>query len=483
MTIQEELRLRELRAATRRHFLRDSIAGLGGLWFASQAAAGEDEMPLMAKTPPLKATAKRVIFMHMVGAPSQLDLFDYKPELERRDGQDCPAEFLEDNRFAFIQGVPQLLGSQFPFQRHGQSGQWVSDRLPFFSRCVDEVCFIKTMQTDQFNHGPAQLLAHTGDARMGKPSVGAWSTWGLGTENQNLPGFVSLISGGLPPRVGSALWGSGFLPSVHQGVQCRTQGDPIVNLTNPPGVTRELRREALNALRKLNQREYLEFGDPETLTRMAQYELAFRMQTEAPEAISIDGEPREVLELYGASPGTESFANNCLLARRLAERGVRFIQLFDWGWDSHGAAEGEALNRGFRDKCRQIDRPMAALLKDLKRRGLLDDTLVVWTGEFGRTPMRENRGGGEMRYVGRDHNPHAFTLWMAGGGARPGFSHGRTDDLGHAAVESPVHVRDFHATLLRLLGLDHQRLVYPYRGLEQRLTGVAPAQVIREVML
>jgi len=485
-TIEDDLREQGLRAATRRHFLRDSIAGLGGLWWAGQglreSSAAESATSLEPGPTPLPASARRVIFMHMVGAPSQLDLFDYKPELRKRDGLDCPEAFLADSRFAFIQGTPQLLGPQFPFERHGQSGQWVSDRLPRLAQCVDDVCFIKTMQTDQFNHGPAQLLIHTGDSRMGQPSIGAWSTWGMGSENSNLPGFVVLISGGLPPRVGSSLWGSGYLPSVHQGVQCNSEGDPLLNLANPSGVTRTLRRAALDALRSLNERTLREVGDPETLTRMAQYELAFRMQTAAPEALSIAEEPTAALEMYGASPGRESFANNCLLARRLAERGVRFIQLFDWGWDSHGAAEGEALDRGFRDKCRQIDQPMAALLKDLKQRGMLDDTLVVWTGEFGRTPMRENRGGVRMRHVGRDHNPNAFTLWMAGGGVRPGFTFGETDPLGYSAAENPVPVRDFHATMLRLLGFDHRSLVYPYQGMDRKLTGFKSARVVRELL-
>ncbi len=473
-------------ATTRRHFLRDCPTGLGALWLATRAlgesSARDMAHPLRPAAPPFPAKAKRVIFMHLVGAPSQLDLFDFKPELQKFDGRDCPEEFLAGNRFAFIQGTPKLLGPQFPFERHGKSGQWVSDRLPEFAQCVDDVCFLKTLRTDQFNHGPAQLLIHTGDPRMGRPSIGSWATWGLGTENENLPGFIVLLSGGRPPRVGTALWNSGFLPSVYQGVQCRSRGEPVLNVDNPAGVSRAARRDALDALAKLNERTHREIGDPETLTRIAQYEMAFRMQTAVPEAMSIADEPASVLEMYGALPGRESFANNCLLARRLAERGVRYIQLFDWGWDSHGAAEGEALNRGFRDKCREIDRPMAALLKDLKQRGLLDDTLVVWTGEFGRTPMRENRGGGEMRYVGRDHNPHAFTLWMAGGGAKPGISFGETDPLGYRALQNPVHLRDLHATMLHLLGFDHRRMAFPFRGLEQKLTGVLPASVIEDVI-
>ena len=317
---------------------------------------------------------------------------------------------------------------------------------------------------------------------MGHPSIGAWTTWGMGLENDNLPGFLVLLSGGRPPRVGKSLWNAGFLPSVYQGVQCRSKGDPILNVSNPRGVSRAVRRAALDALDRLNERTYREAGDPETLTRMAQYEMAFRMQIAVPEAMNIDDEPRSAMEMYGAEPGGESFAKNCLLARRLAERGVRYIQLFDWGWDSHGAAEGEALNRGFRDKCREIDRPMAALIQDLKQRGMLEETLVVWTGEFGRTPMRENRGGGEMRYVGRDHNPNAFTIWMAGGGARPGFSFGETDLLGYSAASDPVHLRDLHATMMRMLGFDHRRLSFPYRGLNQKLTGVKEARVIQDVM-
>lgn len=493
MNLLNEARRESLAQTTRRHFLRDCGTGLGALWWATNAAGvnsnGGSAFPHHSATNPLDALttrfaprAKRVIHLHMIGAPSQLELFDYKPQLQKFDGKDCPQSFLEGKRFAFIQGTPKLLGHQYPFQRHGQSGQWVSDRLPYFANCVDDVCFIKTMQTDQFNHGPAQLTVHTGDPRMGHPSVGSWVTWGMGTENEDLPGFLVLLSGGRPPRVGKALWSSGFLPSVYQGVQCRSQGDPVLNVSNPRGVTRDLRRAALDSLARLNEQSFREVGDPETLTRMAQYEMAFRMQIAVPDAMSIDDEPPAMHELYGTQPGKESFANNCLLARRLAERGVRYIQLFDWGWDSHGAAEGEALNRGFRDKCRQIDQPMAALLGDLKQRGMLEDTLVVWSGEFGRTPMRENRGGGEMRYVGRDHNPGAFTLWMAGGGARPGFTYGETDEMGYGAAVNPVHLRDYHATLLRMLGFDHQKLSVPYQGLEQRLTGVKHARVISDVM-
>ena len=339
------------------------------------------------------------------------------------------------------------------------------------------------MQTDQFNHGPAQLMVHTGQSRIGYPSIGSWVTYGLGSENQDLPGFMVLLSGGRLPRVGKALWGGGFLPSVYQGVHCRSKGDPVLNIANPKGESRDERRALLDALRKLNEESHDTFGHPETLTRIAQYEMAFRMQTAAPEAMDINQEPQHIQEMYGAKPGEESFANNCLLARRLAERGVRFIQLFDWGWDSHGADKNEALNAGFKKKCEQMDQPASALLTDLKQRGMLDDTLVIWSGEFGRTSMRENRGGGTMHYIGRDHNPNAFTLWMAGAGVKSGFSYGETDEMGYKSALNPVHLRDFHATLLHLLGINHERLTVPFQGLNQKLTGVKPARVIEEILV
>ncbi|MFH5805970.1 DUF1501 domain-containing protein [Alienimonas sp. DA493] len=473
---------------TRRHFLRDASAGLvGGIWLSQRLAAANESAGPPAG-PPHAARAKRVIHLHMVGAPSQLELFDYRPALQKYDGKDCPQEYLEGQRFAFIQGVPQLLGPQFPFEKRGESGHPVSDRLPHFAGAVpgygcpaDEVCFFKTVQSDQFNHGPAQLMAHTGDPRMGKPSVGAWTTWGLGTENENLPGFMVLLSGGRPPRAGNALWGSGFLPGVYQGVQCRSGGPAILNVENPRGVSRTARRAALDTLRELNELAHQEFGDPATLTRIEQYELAYRMQAAVPEATDLSGETKETHELYGTTDGA-SLANNCLLARRLAERGVRYIQLFDWGWDSHGAGKNEALNHGFKDKCREMDKPVAALIADLKRRGMLDDTLVIWGGEFGRTPMRENRGGTTMAMIGRDHNPHAFTWWMAGGGVKPGATVGETDELGYLPADTPVPLRDVHATVQHLLGFDHEKLSVPFRGLNQKLTGVKPARVVTEAL-
>jgi hypothetical protein len=466
---------------TRRHFLRNCPLGLAALWLGSRsrtsAAASrpthDHAQPLRAASPHFPARTQRVIYLHMAGSPSQLELFDHKPELSRLDGRDCPPSFLAGKQFAFIQGIPKMLGNQYPFQQHGQSGQWISDRLPFLAKSADDLCIVKSMHTDQFNHGPAQLVMHTGTATPGAASFGAWSTYGLGSENDNLPGFIVLTSGGKNPDAGKSVWGSGYLPGVFQGVQCRSSGEPVLFLKDPPGIDRQLRRLSLDALATINAQTARETGDPETMTRIAQYEMAFRMQLAATDAFDLSTEPQEVHELYGTQPGRESFANNCLLARRLAERGVRFIQLFDWGWDSHGAGREEALNHGFKDKCRSIDQPCHALLSDLRRRGLLDDTLVIWGGEFGRTPMRENRGGREMSFIGRDHNPSAFTIWMAGGGARPGYSHGATDELGYEAIIDKVSPHDFHATVLALLGFDHLRFTYPLNGVPLRLTNVA----------
>ncbi|MDF1860779.1 MAG: DUF1501 domain-containing protein [Verrucomicrobiales bacterium] len=488
-TILTELRKQSLEADTRRQFLQTCTTGLGSFFLANQfagAAAGKPEHapdnPLSALQPHINPKAKRVIFLHMIGAPSQLELFDYKPELEKLDGKPCPQEFLEGKRFAFIQGTPNMMGPQAKFSQHGNSGTWISELLPHLADHADDLCMIKTMHTDQFNHGPAQLMVHTGHAQMGYPSAGSWVTWGMGTENADLPGFMVLLSGGRLPRVGKALWSAGFLPSVYQGVQCRSVGDPVLNVSNPAGNSREIRRTALDALKRLNQKTHEEFGDPETLTRIAQYEMAYRMQTAVPDVMSIDDEPAGIHEMYGTQPGRESFANNCLLARRLAEQGVRYIQLFDWGWDSHGASKSEALNGGFLDKCKQIDKPISALLTDLKQRGMLEDTLVVWGGEFGRTPMRENRGGQEMALKGRDHNPGAFTMWMAGAGVKGGTSYGETDPIGYSAALNPVSIPDMHATLLHLLGFDHKHLAVPFQGLQQKLTGVNPARVINGIL-
>ena len=486
-TLIQEHRWQDLLNTTRRQFIQSCTTGLGAFFLAGQgiakSASGGHASNELGTVPLHHAPkAKRVIYLHMVGAPSQLELFDYKPELAKLDGQPCPQEFLEGKRFAFIQGTPNMLGPQFPFKQHGESGQWISDRFPHLAPHADELCVIRTMQTDQFNHGPAQLMVHSGDARIGRPSIGSWVTWGMGQDNQDLPGFMVLLSGGRLPRVGKALWSSGFLPSVYQGVQCRSQGDPVLNVSNPTGVSRSIRRKVLDSLNRLNQASYEVYGHPETLTRISQYEMAYRMQTAVPGVMDIADEPESILNLYGAKPGQSSFANNCLLARRLAEQDVRYIQLFDWGWDSHGASATEALHHGFPKKCEAIDQPIGALLSDLKQRGLLDDTLVVWGGEFGRTPMRENRGGTEMKLIGRDHNPEAFTIWMAGGGVKAGFSYGETDPIGYASASNPVHLRDFHATLLHLLGYDHNRLAVNFQGLKTKLTGVQPAKVISDLM-
>ncbi|MCC6492144.1 MAG: DUF1501 domain-containing protein [Pirellulales bacterium] len=491
MNVWEDCRLRALEQATRRHFLRESMAGLAALWLGEQslvekaAASGavhNPARPLAERRPPLAAKAKRVIYLHMAGSPSQLELFAHKPELARLSGQDCPQEFLEGKRFAFIRGVPQLLGSVYPFHQAGGAGHWISDRLPHFEQVIDRASFIHTMQTDQFNHAPAQLLIHTGNQRPGYASAGSWVSYGLGSENQNMPGFMVLLSGGRFPDGGKGVWSSGYLPSVYQGVQCRSSGDPVLFLSNPEGISRSLRGRVVEAIANIDRQTHDEFGDPETVTRIAQYEMAFRMQTAASEALDLGQEPQHIHQLYGTQPGQESLANNCLLARRLVERGVRYVQLFDWGWDSHGAGEGEALNGGFKTKCQQLDRPVAALLTDLEQRGLLDETLVVWGGEFGRTPMRENRGGREMPFIGRDHHPFAFTIWMAGGGVRAGVSYGETDPIGYAAVKDPVTVPDLHATMLRLLGLDAAELGVTIQGFNQRLTGVNKFRVIEELI-
>ncbi len=500
--LHPERTLARLRAQTRRHFLRSMTGGLGAMFLgtlaspsssasAEELATGDSvrldlrrdpKTPLTVLPPQFAPHAKRVIYLHMAGAPSQLELFEYKPQLAKFDGQDCPASFLAGKRFAFLTGIPKLLGSQYPFHQTGQSGQWISDRLPNLEKHIDDLCLIKSMRTDQFNHAPAQLLVQTGNPRLGYPSLGSWVVYGLGTENQNLPGFIVLISGGNTPDGGKQLWGTGFLPSVYQGVQCRSHGEPVLYLNPPTGVSSPQRRNMLDSMDEINQQHYAEFGNPETLTRIAQYEMSFRMQMDATDAMDIRKEPESVRASYGSKLGESSFANNCLVARRLAERGVRFIQLYHWGWDSHGASAKESLDIGFIERCREVDQPIAALLADLKNRGMLEDTLIVWGGEFGRTSMRENRSGQVMKFVGRDHNPGAFTIWLAGGGVKPGMALGQTDDFGYEIVKDPVEVRDLNATILNLLGFDYRKLNYPFQGLDQKLTGVKPARVLAEVL-
>lgn len=467
--------LEQVALQTRRHFLRNCQLGLGAMGLSSLLGerAGADSAidPLAPKQPHFEPKAKRVIYLHLTGSPPHLDLYDYKPELVKLDGQPCPETFLKGKRFAFTSGTPKLLGTPRKFAQYGQAGVWLSDALPNLQGVADELCMIRSMNTDQFNHAPAELLLYTGSPRSGRPSLGTWVTYGLGSENENLPGFVVLISSGVQPNGGKNSFGSGFLPSVYQGVQCRSKGDPVLYASDPPGMDRDLRRQTLDALRDLNEMQARELGHPETLTRIAQYELAFRMQASVPEVMDITRETKETLEAYGAQPGAASFANNCLLARRLVEEGVRYVQLFDWGWDFHGTGPGEDIRDGLTKKCATMDKPVAALIKDLKQRGLLQDTLIICGGEFGRTPFREGRtAGGSI--LGRDHYPDCYSMWMAGGGTKGGHTHGESDELGFSVARDQVHVHDLQATILHLLGFDHTRLVYRFQGRDYRLTDV-----------
>ncbi len=494
MNLNDSLRFQYARAVSRRQFLKRSQTGLGAIALAQLltrdglAPARADEPraisplhPLLPRPPAFAPRAKRVIYLHMSGGPPQQELLDDKPALKKYHMQPCPEELLKNQRFAFIQGRPKMLGSPYRFERCGQSGANVSELLPRLRTMVDDLAIVNSMFTDQFNHAPAELFLFTGAPRNGSAAMGSWITYGLGSENQDLPGFVVLISGGTDPTGGKALWSTGYLPSVFQGVQCRSVGDPILYVGDPQGMSRADRRRTLDALGKLNQYELEEFGDPETLTRISQYELAFRMQISVPDVMDIRQEPPRILEEYAATPGAASFANNCLLARRLIERGVRYVQLFDWGWDCHGTGAGDDIVIHLPQKCREIDQPIAALLADLKRRGLLEETLVVWGGEFGRTSMNEARGG--SKFLGRDHHPHCFSIWMAGGGIKPGVTVGATDELGYHITDNPVSVHDLQATILHLLGLDAWKLTYPSLGLDQRLIGPeGDARVHKELL-
>ncbi len=462
-----------LQTQTRRHFLKNCQLGLGALAFASLGgeAPADAADPLAPKAPHFAPKAKRVIYLHLEGSPPHLDLYDYKPELVKHNGEECPEQFIKGKKFAFTSGTPKLLGTPRTFAQYGQGGVWLSDAVPHLHDVADELCVIRSMHTDQFNHAPAQLLLYTGSPRQGRPSLGAWVTYGLGSESQNLPGFVVLISSGVQPSGGKNAWGSGFLPSVYQGVQCRSKGDPVLYVSNPDGMDREMRRRTLDALRDLNEIQAAELGHPETLTRIAQYELAYRMQMAAPEVMDIGKETPETLAAYGARPGEASFANNCLLARRLVEQGVRYVQLFDWGWDFHGTGPGEDIRDGLTKKCATMDKPVAALIKDLRQRGLLEETLIICGGEFGRTPFREGRtAGGNI--LGRDHFPDCYTMWLAGGGVKGGVMHGESDELGFSIARDPVHVHDLQATILHLLGFDHERLTFRFQGRDYRLTDV-----------
>jgi Protein of unknown function (DUF1501) len=466
-------RVEHLLNISRRDLFQRAGTGIGSVALASLLAndlpaATADSDPLAPKDSHFAPRAKHVIFFHMVGAPSHLDLFDDKPDLKRLDGQLVPDELWKGLRLAFIRKQPSLLGTQFEFGRYGAGGIELSEVLPNLAGVADELCIIKSLYTEHFNHAPAQLFFETGFARFGRPTVGSWVNYGLGSENQNLPGFVVMITGSVA-GAGNSLWGSGFLPSVYQGIEFRSQGDPVLFLSNPGGIADSDRRRIVESVNFLNETRLADVGDPEIATRINQYEMAYRMQSAVPELMDIGAEPQHIHEMYGTEPGKTSFANNCLLARRLVERGVRFVQLFDQGWDHHSR-----VFPGLRNKCKQVDQPIAALITDLKQRGLLDDTLIVWGAEFGRTPMLQDNSntGRPSDTVGRDHHKDAYTVWMAGGGVKGGFTYGKTDDIGFHVVEDPMHVNDFHATLLHLLGLNHKQLTFKFQGRNFRLTDV-----------
>ena len=449
--------------------LRREALGSTGLGLSAIALASllTDDMAGAAGSHKLlPARAKHVIYLHMIGAPSQLDLYDYKPELVKRHNEPCPAEVTKNRDFAFIGKTSTLAGSPWKFARHGSSGQTFSELLPNIASVADELAVIRSLHTEEINHAPAQMFLHSGFGRAGRPSLGAWVMYGLGSENQDLPGYVVLLSGPAG-GAGTNLWSGGFLPSVYQGIQFRSEGDPVLFLTNPDRVQTDDRRQQLDALAKLNREQLVVTGDREIETRIHQYEMAFRMQASVPELMSIADESRATMELYGAQPGKASFANNCLLARRLVERGVRLVELYDADWDHHAGIETRLPQ-----KCKATDRPIAGLIKDLRQRGLIDDTLIIWGSEFGRTPLRQGGNAKDKGLSGRDHHKDAFTMWLCGGGVRGGVSYGKTDELGMDIVEDGVHVHDLNATVLHLLGLDHQRLTYRYQGREFRLTDV-----------
>jgi len=483
---QQDLAQQSLLQQTRRHFFRDCGAGLGKIALASllmeqtakkghtaeTAPAAQD---ILSKLPHVAPKAKRVIYLFMAGAPSQLELFDAKPELVKLEGKPLPPSVIQGQRYAFIQPDAAVLAPRFKFKRHGQSGAELSEMLPHLAKVADDIAIVRSMHTTKFNHAPAQLFVNTGNGVPGRPSMGSWLSYGLGAETSNLPAFVVLKSGGSLSG-GAAMWSAGMLPTSHQGVPFRSQGDPVLHLSSPPGIDNQAQRESLDLIGALNRQRLEATGDAEIETRIAAYEMAHRMQMQAPSLMDFSTETRSTLESYGAKPGAASFANNCLLARRLAERGVRFIQVYHAGWDHHSNVEG-----GVRGQCKQTDQPAAALITDLKRRGLLDDTLVVWGGEFGRTPMVE-ASAALGRSKGRDHHPQAFSVWLAGGGVKPGVTVGRTGELGFHVVDQPVHVHDLQATILHLLGLDHNKLTVDLNGLPVKLTGVEEHHVVKSLL-
>ena len=449
---------------TRRWFFRDCGVGLGSMALASllgENAAAAPADPLAPKAPHHAARAKNVIFLFMAGAPSHLELFDNKPMLAQHDGKAPPPDLIKDYRAAFINPNATFLGPKFKFARHGKCGAELSELLPHLATVVDDLAMVKSMHTDAFNHAPGQIFMNTGSQMFGRPSIGSWVTYGLGSESQNLPGFVVFSTGKKGPSGGNSNWGSGFLPSAHGGVPFRTAGDPVLFLSNPPGIDTQVQRDTLDTIRALNEKRFGAVGDPEIAGRISSFEMAYRMQSSAPELVDIAKEPKHILDMYGAQPGKPSFANTCLLARRMVEKGVRFVQIFHEAWDQHGS-----LVKDLKENCKDTDRACAALIRDLKARGLLDTTLVVWGGEFGRTPMVQ--GGND----GRDHHPNCFSMWLAGGGVKAGLTHGESDDFGFHAAKDKVHVHDLHATVLHLLGFNHEKLTYRFQGRDFRLTDV-----------
>jgi hypothetical protein len=466
----------QLQFETRRHFFSRCGVGVGKLALLSLLSDGKifaapDAVadPMKAKPGHFPAKAKNVIYLFMAGAPSQFELYDYKPSLQKYHNQPVPDELMKGKRFAFMdtfaKDKPKLLGTSRKFKQYGQSGAWVSELLPNIGGISDDITFLKGMSTENFNHGPAKCFVNTGSTRFGRPSMGSWITYGIGSESADLPGFVVLQSGPRGPRGGAALWSSGFLPTAYQGVPFRSGGDPILDLSRPKGVSAESQLDTIQTVRDLNLAQLTESGDPEITTRVASYEMAYRMQSSGPELIDFSKESKETIDMYGAEPGKASFANNCLLARRLIERGVRFVQLYHTDWDHH-ADLGQPLDQ----VTREVDRPSAALVRDLKQRGLLDHTLVVWGGEFGRTPMGEVRDSGK---AGRNHHIDAYTMWLAGGGIKPGLTIGETDEFGFSPIGDRMDPHDLHATMLHLLGLEHTKLTFKFQGRDFRLTDVA----------
>ncbi len=478
----------QLRALTRRQLFSDCGIGIGKVALASLLCSGSSALsssqianpksqlpnPLAPKLPHFAAKAKRIIYLFMVGAPSQLELYDYKPTLAKFDGHPIPESFVKDQRYAFIEKTANLMSAKFKFTQSGKCGHYISDAMPHLQGVADEIAMIRSMHTDQFNHAPSQILAQTGSAQLGRPSMGSWVTYGLGSVCNDLPGFVVLTSG-KGTSGGPALWNSGFLPTQYQGVLFRAKGDPVLDVANPKGIDPQTQRASLDLLQSLNTEHATHIGDPEIQTRINAYEMAYKMQTSAPELTDISKESQATLDMYGVKPGQAGFAANCLLARRLAERGVRFIQLYHADWDHHSDVQGQV-----KAQSNIVDQPAAALIKDLKQRGMLDDTLIIWGGEFGRTPMVETNPA-LGRALGRDHHPVAYSVWLAGGGIKPGAEIGATDDLGFRIAQDPVHVHDLQATILHLLGLDHKRLTYHFQGRDFRLTDVE-GEVVTKIL-